>query len=126
MKLFDSLSGDQGEVFHLIASLSHRLARAAHLADQLLRRFSIFTQAFGRLFERAQDLANATLLLALEIGQFPDALAARHQVSDNHLKLTANRLVLLTFRTVNNTLQTGDQLVDFGLTIGTLFEEQAV
>ena len=126
MKLFDRLSGDQGKDFHLIAGLSHRLARVAHFADQLLRRFSIFTQAFCRLFERAQDLANAALLLALEIGQFPNALAARHQVSDNHLELTANRLVLLTFRTINDTLQARDQLIDFGLTIGTLFEEQAV
>ena len=68
MKLFDRLSSDQGKVLHLIAGLSHRLTRVDHFAYQLLRRFSIFTQAFGRLFERAQDLANATLLLALEIG----------------------------------------------------------
>ena len=68
MKLFDRLSGDQGKVSDLIAGLSHRLARVAHFADQLLRRFSIFTQAFGRLFERAQDLSNAALLLALKIG----------------------------------------------------------
>ncbi len=73
MKLFDRLSSDQGKVFHLIAGLSHRLAGVAHFADQLLRCFGIFTQAFGCLFERAQDLANATLLLALEIGQFPNA-----------------------------------------------------
>ncbi len=53
-------------------------------------------------------------------------LAARHQVSDNRLELTADRLVLLTFRTINDTLQARDQLIDFGLTIGTLFEEQAV
>ena len=126
MKLFDRLRGNLGKVFHLLAGLGHRLAGMAHFANQFLRHFSIFTQAFGSLLKHPQHLPDTALLFALEIGQFADALAARLQVADDRLELTANGLVLLTFRTVNDSLQTCDELIDFGLAIGAFLQEQAV
>ena len=68
MKLLDCLSGDQGEIPHLLARLSHRLAGMAHFGDQFLRRFSILTQEFGSLFKRAQHLTDTTLFVTLDVG----------------------------------------------------------
>src|ERR1700722_3757046 len=126
MKFLNRLGGNQGKISYLVAGLSHRFARMAHFTNQFLRRFRIFTQMFGGLLKYVQNFADPTLLLALEIGQFADVVAARPQVADNNIELTTNGLVLLTLWTVYNILQAGDELIDLGLAIGTFFEEDAV
>ena len=47
------------------------------------------------------------------------------KLPDNHFELTADGLVLLTFRAINDSLQAGDECIDFGLAIGAFFEKKA-
>src|SRR3974377_1057962 len=123
VELLNSLCAYQGQVSYLLASLSDRVTRMTHFADQFLRRFSIFTQPLGSLFEHPQHLADATLLLPLHVGQFPYAVAARHQVANDDLELAPNRLVLLPFRTIYNFLQACYELIDLRLTISTSIQK---
>src|SRR6202044_3408873 len=66
MKLLDGFCGDYCEGFHLVAGLGHRLTRMPHFSDQLLRRFGICTQEFGRLFKDMQHLAKTALFGTLD------------------------------------------------------------
>src|ERR1700730_7479896 len=68
MELFDRLTRDHGQIPYLLAGLGDRFAGMTHFADELLRRFRIFTQTSGRLFKDPQDLPNTSLFLALKIG----------------------------------------------------------